>query len=107
MNENLQIRASKFIEKSIKVHGSKYDYSKVDYLGNHKNVCIICPEHGEFNQTPGNHSSGKGCLQCARKRVSQKLFYATEKFIEKAIISIISLFHISYHLVFIREQNSL
>jgi len=85
MSRNLQKRASKFIEKSIKVHNDKYDYSKVDYLGNHKKVCIICPEHGEFYQTPGNHSSGNGCLKCARHRVSQKLFYDTEKFIKKAI----------------------
>ena len=85
MSRNLQKRASKFIEKSIKVHNDKYDYSKVDYLGNHKKVCIICPEHGEFYQTPGNHSSGNGCLKCARQRVIQKLFYDTEKFIKKAI----------------------
>lgn len=85
MSKNLQIRASKFIEKSIKKHDNKYDYSKVDYSGNHTNVLIICPEHGEFYQTPGNHSSGKGCLKCARKKVSQKLFYGNEKFIEKAI----------------------
>ena len=85
MSKSLQIRESKFIKKSIKVHNEKYDYSKVNYLGNHKNVCIICPKHGEFFQTPGNHSSGKGCIRCARQRVSKKLFYGKEKFIEKAI----------------------
>lgn len=35
-----------FIEKSKKIHDNKYDYSKVDYNGVHKKVCIICPKHG-------------------------------------------------------------
>lgn len=29
-------------------------------------VIIICPIHGEFWQTPGNHLSGKGCPECAK-----------------------------------------
>lgn len=37
-----------FIEKAKKVHGNKYDYSKVDYVNNRTKVCIICPEHGKF-----------------------------------------------------------
>ena len=36
----------------------------MDYKGGHINVCIICPEHGEFYQSPSNHLSGKGCLYC-------------------------------------------
>ncbi len=65
MNKNLQIRTSEFIEKALKIHGNKFDYSKVEYIGSHSKVCIICPEHGEFYQTPTNHLSGYGCLKCA------------------------------------------
>jgi hypothetical protein len=65
MNKNLQSRTSQFIEKSIKVHGNKFDYSKVEYIGSHTKVCIICSEHGEFYQAPTNHLSGNGCLKCA------------------------------------------
>ena len=44
-----------FILKAKLVHGDKYDYSKVEYKGCLEKVCIICPEHGEFWQTPKSH----------------------------------------------------
>lgn len=53
-----------FIEEVNKIHGNKYGYSKVEYINNHTKVCIICPEHGEFWQTPSNHLNGKGCSKC-------------------------------------------
>ena len=53
-----------FIKKAKKVHGNKYDYSKVNYINNHTNVTIICPEHGEFEQTPKGHLRGQGCPKC-------------------------------------------
>ena len=37
-----------FIEKAKKVHGDKYDYSKVQYVNAYTKVGIICTEHGEF-----------------------------------------------------------
>lgn len=37
-----------FIEKATKIHNSKYDYSKVEYVNSKTKVCIICPIHGEF-----------------------------------------------------------
>jgi hypothetical protein len=52
------------IEEAKKIHGVKYDYSKVEYKGNKKEVCIICPKHGEFWQKPFNHLSGCGCPKC-------------------------------------------
>tara|TARA_R110002072_G_C7653696_1_gene508953 strand:+ start:386 stop:592 length:207 start_codon:yes stop_codon:yes gene_type:complete len=39
-----------FIEKSKKIYGDKYDYSKVNYTNCKKKNTIICPEHGEFKQ---------------------------------------------------------
>ena len=53
-----------FILKARQVHGWKYDYSKVEYVDNYTKVCIICPEHGEFWQTPYNHLKGCGCKKC-------------------------------------------
>ena len=47
-----------FINKAKKVHGDKFDYSKVDYVNSQTKVCIICPEHGEFWQTPSEHVRG-------------------------------------------------
>lgn len=54
-----------FLKKARKIHGDKYDYSKVDYKGMHEKVCIICPDHGEFWQTPNNHiNNAAGCPKC-------------------------------------------
>ena len=55
-----------FVKKVRKVHGDKYDYSKVDYVNDRTKVCIICleHEHGEFCQTPSSHLQGNGCPKC-------------------------------------------
>ena len=56
-----------FIKRAKEIHGDRYDYSKVEYINTHKKVCIICPEHGEFWQTPANHMFKKGCPKCVGK----------------------------------------
>ena len=65
-----------FIKKARSVHGDKYDYSKAEYKGNTEKVCIICPEHGEFWQSAGNHLGGFGCKQCGfiANRVKQTIW---------------------------------
>lgn len=56
-----------FIEKAIKVHGNKYDYSNVEYITCYDNVEIICKEHGVFNITPTSHiNKGTGCPVCRK-----------------------------------------
>ena len=69
-----------FIQKSTAIHGGKYDYSKVKYLGNKEKVCIICPEHGEFWQSPNAHLLGCGCSKCSGQ------YMDTDYFKEKASI---------------------
>ena len=56
-----------FINKSKKLHGDKYDYSKVSYTKNTEEVIIICGIHGEFKQKASNHLSGHGCRTCSGK----------------------------------------
>lgn len=65
--------AKDFIIKAKKIHGVKYDYSKVSYLNNHTKVEIICPEHGSFFQTTNDHLDGHGCAKCGidESRTSQ------------------------------------
>ena len=53
-----------WITSARKVHGDKYDYSKVKYDCAFTKVCIICPEHGEFWQVPTTHTKGCGCPKC-------------------------------------------
>lgn len=61
----LKANQQKAIDGFIQTHGSKYDYSKINYVNNRTKVTIICPEHGEFEQTPSNHKNGAGCPHCA------------------------------------------
>lgn len=62
-----KLTIEEFISKSKIVHDNKYDYSLVDYTGGKKIVKIICPKHGEFEQTPNSHLSGHECLSCRSK----------------------------------------
>lgn len=85
IGQKLQISTSEFIEKSKKIHGNKYYYSKVVYNGSHSKVCIICQEHGEFYQSPTNHLSGNGCPKCAYQYSHGKYRLTTfETFLTKA-----------------------
>ena len=62
-----------FIEKARKVHGDRYDYSKVVYKNYSTKVCIVCPEHGEFWQVPNNHLFGAGCPTCPQSNMEGEL----------------------------------
>ena len=73
-----------FIERARKIHGDKYDYSKVEYIDNKTKVCIICPIHGEFWQRPYEHWHGKGCKKCANEIIGNTLRKTTEQFIKDA-----------------------
>lgn len=75
-----KLTKEEFIKKAIARHGDKYDYSKVNYINNHTKVTIICPIHGEFEQTPNDHLRGKGCPRC-----SGNIKLTTGEFIQKAI----------------------
>ena len=60
----IKLTIKQFIEKAKKVHDNKYDYSKSNYTGTDSKVTIICPEHGEFEQTPYTHLNGSNCPKC-------------------------------------------
>lgn len=74
-----------FIERARKVHDAKYDYSKSVYKNCDEKLIIICPIHGEFEQTPTNHYYGKGCRKCGRKITGDKIrVLTTDEFIKRA-----------------------
>lgn len=74
-----------FISDAIEVHGDKYDYSKVEYVNGTKNVIIVCPEHGEFNQSPKQHLKGCGCRHCASIKNGEKTKLSKDEFIKRSI----------------------
>ncbi len=68
-----------FIDRAKKIHGEKFDYSKVDYKNKESKVTIICPVHGEFKQHAGSHLRGIGCSKCSGMAQG-----TTESFIENS-----------------------
>jgi hypothetical protein len=69
----------------IKVHGNKYDYSRVKYVNNKTNVKIVCPQHGEFEQTPSNHVRGANCYYCSIIICANNRRSNTSEFVNRAI----------------------
>ena len=67
------------IKKFKILHGEQYIYNKVEYQNSCTKVCIICPEHGEFWQTPHHHLRGIGCASCGRNNISEQKLYEVIK----------------------------
>lgn len=72
-----KLTTAEFIARAIAVHGDRYDYSKTIYVNNSTKVCIICPEHGEFWQLPGNHLK-YNCQKCAGNYLKSKADFVTK-----------------------------
>ena len=60
------LTTEEFIKKCNIIHKNKYIYSKTNYINNKKEVCIICPIHGEFWQIAKSHLEGNGCSKCRK-----------------------------------------
>ena len=69
----VRLTTQEFVEKAHKVHGTKYDYSKVEYKNTATKVCIVCPIHGDFWQTPNNHLFGAGCPACPQSNLEGEM----------------------------------
>ena len=61
-----------FLKECKEKYGDKYDYSNVEYKRASSKVCIICPEHGEFWQTPHGHLAHQGCYLCRNHNIRLK-----------------------------------
>jgi hypothetical protein len=74
-----------FISQAMKLHDGFYDYSKFIYINNNTKGIIICPIHGEFLQTPGNHLAGQGCSKCRYAKLAILQPKPQQQFIDEAI----------------------
>lgn len=75
-----KLSLSEFIERSNELHNNWYDYSKFEYINSRTKSTIICPKHGEFEQSPNHHLSNRGCKECGKT----KKFIGTEEFIKRS-----------------------
>jgi hypothetical protein len=64
--DKFRLTTDQFIKKAQEIHNDTYTYLNTCY-GNNNNtkVIITCKIHGDFEQTPRLHLSGKGCQSCA------------------------------------------
>lgn len=74
-----------FIQKATQIHQGKYTYDKVVYRGVKNKITITCLQHGDFDQTAGNHIANHGCPVCKRELLSEIQRTSTAEFIQKAI----------------------
>jgi hypothetical protein len=58
-----------FIDRCIKYHKDRYDYSLVEYKGMDNKIDIICKEHGVFKQIARNHMNGCNCPKCVNNNI--------------------------------------
>lgn len=87
VNMVAKLTRSKILEQFHDAHGSKYDYSKFEYINGHYRSVIICRIHGEFLQSAVCHKNRKqGCPQCGNDLISSKqrlsLFEVIKRFKE-------------------------
>lgn len=60
-----------FLNKSVSIHGCKYNYERAVYTKNNEEVDIICYKHGVFKQQPSVHWMGCGCPKCGRESIGE------------------------------------
>lgn len=75
---------AEFITKSREIHGDAFDYSKSIYIDAISKLVITCPIHGDFEQSPNAHFSGKGCSACSYIRAGIQNRKSLEEFLEDA-----------------------
>jgi len=61
-----KLSTEEFLVRAKEIHGSRYDYSFVEYKITHTAVLIVCrkPGHGKFMCSPANHlkrTTPRGC----------------------------------------------
>lgn len=71
LRERFSSSSEAFVEKAKAVHGDRYEYHKVDYQNASTKVVIGCASHGDFEQAPRSHLSGRGCPKCARLSMAE------------------------------------
>lgn len=84
IQEKLRMTNSDFIEKAIKVHKGKYDYSRTNYFNNKTLIIITCPEHGDFEAHPARHLSGAECRLCANEKIRKSKVLKLVEFLDRA-----------------------
>lgn len=72
-----------FVAKAMEIHGDKYTYDKTEYKTSKAKVCITCPTHGDFYQSPNHFIRDGGCTMCKKEIVKSTPTISNEFFKER------------------------
>lgn len=71
------------LEVLTKVHGDRYDLSKIVYSKSSAKIIVVCKKHGEFSIVYSEFQSGGGCSKCANENTSIRCKANVEDMIKK------------------------
>lgn len=79
-----RLQVPELIERFYRVHGSTYDYSRVEHTRSLEPVAIICKKHGLFTQHSYSHLAGQGCPRCGKEALASQFRHTVGSFTAKA-----------------------
>lgn len=77
--------AKNFVARCKEIHGDKYNYDKVVYIGSHHPIIVTCPKHGDFITLPNRLLNGRGCKKCKCDTLHSLYSKTKDNFIQDAI----------------------
>jgi len=81
-----RLTVDEFITNAKKIHGDRYDYSRVNYVNNKIPVTLICHKHGNFIMRPDSHVGSKqGCSRCGIEQRSKNAIIPFLEILNRAI----------------------
>jgi hypothetical protein len=83
-NEKRKMTSSQFILKALSIHGEKYAFNDLDYIGYHKKIIVTCSIHGNFSIVAKDFLAGCGCKLCGIIKRNQSLALSFEEFDTRA-----------------------
>lgn len=79
-----KLTKEQFEQKVILTHGDVFNFTKTEYVNNKTKVIVTCKKHGDFSCKPDNLLIGKGCPECKKDKISNRLRKTFPEFVKVA-----------------------
>jgi len=85
-NRQRALSIDTFLQRVKHIHKGEYTYPNLSFTRNADKINVLCPNHGIFSPTVGNHIYEKsGCPKCANIRIGKAHTIPIEQKIKKAL----------------------
>lgn len=81
--KRMNMSFDEFKAAAVQIHNNKYEYIRDSFVNLKTKMGMICPIHGEFEQSPYSHLNGHGCKKCGIIQRSLTRTTTTEEYINK------------------------